>query len=513
MNNNFDKLNIPLLQKWRRGKGMRTEYYRQRFDACPFFMSPIYLGELKYEARKGKSLTASCRIAYYHDGKCDWYLPQKDLDKATNFFLKQAKKDANISKKYLAKWEKDEKLFYDYCLNIEGEMSTSRLQNLNNQELIEELKNFMNLAVKRFSSSSIIDHFALGSDKVIADLILQALKKRKLEQKFVEYFSILTAPTKQSFINEAEIDLLIAAYEFKKHKDIALIDKHQEKFFWIHNNYIDDNILGTDYFLREIKKLITSRQNLLLKAGQIKNIPRQNKIKKQKLIKKIKLSRYLQTLLKISDDFCWWQDERKKSSFWFTHYTSLFLHEIAKRSSYSVDELKYLLPEELFNIFNKSINKKIIKKRIQECVYIGLPNKNIISVETQDFASLRKLLNPSIKPKTKLTGLVASPGYARGRVKICLSHKDTADFKKGEILVAIMTRPDYIEAIKKAEAIVCEEGGLTSHAALIARELQIPCLIAVPGATVNFKNNDFIEVDCRNGYAQLLSSVSSSSSS
>ena len=496
-------------------KLLQQKYYRQRFDGAPLFLGLGALAEMKNEARKGKTLTASSRLVYYADRRADWYIPQADLKRATDYFFKKAKSrrdidvSPTISKKFLKKWENDEKIFLAHCLALRNK----NLSQLNDKELIDELKKLFNIYINRFTSSSIIDHFALGSDHITADLILQELKKKKLEKKFVEYFSVLTAPTKQSFINEAEIDLLITAYEFKKNKDLVLIDKYQEKYFWIHNNYIDDHVLGAGYFLREIKKLINSRHNLLLKAGQIKNIPRQNKIKKKNLIKKIKLSRYLQTLLTISDDFCWWQDERKKSTFWLTHYASLFLAEIAKRTNYTVDELKYLLPSELLQIFHQPISKEIIKKRMKACVYIGLPNQHVLSVETRLIASIQKILNHPKTRQKKLFGLVASPGYARGKARICLGYKDTFNFKKGEVLIAVMTRPDYIEAIKKAEAIVTEEGGLTSHAALVARELGVPCLIAVANATTNFKNGDLMEVDCKNGYAQLLSSAPSTSSS
>lgn len=488
---------------------MKNAYYRQRFDGAPLFLGLGALAEMKDEARKGRALTASGRLVYYAKRRADWYIPKKDLKRATAYFFKKAKSDPNISAKYLKKWENDEKIFFAYC----SALKNKNLTQLNDKDLIDELKKLFNIYINRLTSSSIIDHFALGSDQIIADLILQELKRKKLEHKFIEFFSVLTAPTKQSFINDAEIDLLITAYEFRKNKDIALIDKYQEKYFWIHNNYIDDHVLGTGFFLKEIKAMINSRQNLLLKAGQIKNIPKQNKIKKQRLIKKIKFSKYLQTLLIISDDFSHWQDERKKSTFLMTHYLSLFLHEIAKRSAYTVDELKYLLPQELLKIFKKPIAKNIVKKRMKECVYIGLPKKQILSVKTRLIASIQKISN---KPKTKqnkLFGLVASPGYARGKVRICMGYKDTLNFKKGEVLIAVMTRPDYFEAIKKAEAIICEEGGLTSHAAIVARELGVPCLIAAAGATTNFKNGDIIEVDCKKGYAQLLSSPPSSSSS
>ena len=67
-----------------------------------------------------------------------------------------------------------------------------------------------------------------------------------------------------------------------------------------------------------------------------------------------------------------------------------------------------------------------------------------------------------------------------------------------------MTRPDYIVAMKKAGAIVTNEGGITCHAAIVSRELGIPCVIGTKHATKILKNGDFIEVDADNGIIRIL---------
>ena len=94
-------------------------------------------------------------------------------------------------------------------------------------------------------------------------------------------------------------------------------------------------------------------------------------------------------------------------------------------------------------------------------------------------------------------------GEAKGRVRVILHNKriitkEVAQFKKGEILVTEMTRPDTVLACKKAAAIVTDEGGITSHAAIISRELKIPCIIAAKIATQVLKTGDLVEVDATN---------------
>ncbi len=76
--------------------------------------------------------------------------------------------------------------------------------------------------------------------------------------------------------------------------------------------------------------------------------------------------------------------------------------------------------------------------------------------------------------------------------------------RKGEIIVANMTHPDYIPAIRKARAIVTDEGGVVCHAAIISRELKIPCIIGTGEATKVFKDGDRVEVDALRGVVKKI---------
>ena len=86
------------------------------------------------------------------------------------------------------------------------------------------------------------------------------------------------------------------------------------------------------------------------------------------------------------------------------------------------------------------------------------------------------------KDKVTLRGRSGSPGKASGKVRI-ISNPDDNEFQAGEVLVCRFTSPDYIQCMKKASAIVTDEGGILSHAAIIARELGVPCIVATGNAT------------------------------
>ncbi|MFB9768735.1 phosphoenolpyruvate synthase [Lactiplantibacillus modestisalitolerans] len=100
-------------------------------------------------------------------------------------------------------------------------------------------------------------------------------------------------------------------------------------------------------------------------------------------------------------------------------------------------------------------------------------------------------------------GLPASPGLASGVVHVIDSPKDIDKFKQGEVLVTLMTSPDWVPAMKKAAAIVTNNGGMTCHAAIVSREMQIPCIVGTKSknlaATDAFKTGDVVTVDAKNG--------------
>jgi len=98
-----------------------------------------------------------------------------------------------------------------------------------------------------------------------------------------------------------------------------------------------------------------------------------------------------------------------------------------------------------------------------------------------------------------LEGLGASPGAVSGKVRILKSPKEIGKIKVGDILVAQMTNPDFVPAMKKAGAIVTDEGGRTSHAAIVSRELGIPCIVGTSLATKILKNGEVISVDGTSG--------------
>lgn len=106
-----------------------------------------------------------------------------------------------------------------------------------------------------------------------------------------------------------------------------------------------------------------------------------------------------------------------------------------------------------------------------------------------------------------IKGQSACPGKIVGNTKIVFVMKDLSKIRKGDILVTSMTMPRYVPAMKKAAAIVTDEGGITCHAAIVSRELKIPCIIGTKIATKVLKDGDLVEVDAEKGIVRILKRV------
>jgi len=190
-------------------------------------------------------------------------------------------------------------------------------------------------------------------------------------------------------------------------------------------------------------------------------------------------------------------------------YIYKLFDEIASRCNVKRRDLAYLANSEIISAIspldkNYNIDKnKINQRKLGFLIYW---KNNAITVESDiiKIDEFRKAHLEVTEQKTEITGVVASKGYATGRVKIIYGIKDLSKVQKGDILVAITTHPDFVPAMQKASAIITNEGGITSHAAIVSRELGVPCIVNTKVATQFFKDNDLVEVDAEKGIVKKV---------
>jgi pyruvate,water dikinase len=122
---------------------------------------------------------------------------------------------------------------------------------------------------------------------------------------------------------------------------------------------------------------------------------------------------------------------------------------------------------------------------------------HIYIVQARPITTLKTKEAPTedIKGVELLSGLPASPGIGSGQTEIILHPSEIVKLKSGEVLVAEMTTPDFVPAMKRAAAIVTERGGRTCHAAIVSRELGVPCVVGVSNATKVLEQKQLVTVD------------------
>ncbi|MBM3204523.1 hypothetical protein FJZ48_00895 [Candidatus Uhrbacteria bacterium] len=162
----------------------------------------------------------------------------------------------------------------------------------------------------------------------------------------------------------------------------------------------------------------------------------------------------------------------------------------------------YITREEL----EKKIDPEELKKRDQGFAFIPGIFQDTISFEefVNRFPEYQFEIERVELGEEGLRGQSAYRGRIRGRVRIVKRTDQAEQLAEGEIIVSPMTTPDFVPAMKKAAAFVTDEGGITCHAAIIAREMKKPCLIGTKVATQVLHDGDEVEVDANQGVVRIL---------
>ncbi|TKJ17816.1 hypothetical protein CEE44_04800 [Candidatus Woesearchaeota archaeon B3_Woes] len=164
--------------------------------------------------------------------------------------------------------------------------------------------------------------------------------------------------------------------------------------------------------------------------------------------------------------------------------------------SMSLEEIKNLLQ-------CKEIDMDIVKKRHQAHFYTLKTKKYLLGDEA--LAKMKEIFEEESYSEAKeLKGTIANKGFAKGEAKIVLTKEDFSKVKKGDVIVASMTNVLYVPILGRCSAIVTNEGGQTTHAAIISREMKKPCIIGTKIATKVLKDGDLIEVDANKGIVRKL---------
>jgi len=176
--------------------------------------------------------------------------------------------------------------------------------------------------------------------------------------------------------------------------------------------------------------------------------------------------------------------------------------EYQEKSSLNDDEIKQLadLAIKIEKHYNKPQDMEFAIEKDKVFIVQSRPITTLKKKKKETIIEDKKEDQVELKDATLLvSGIAASPGLSRGKVKIVHGLDELGKVKKGDILVARMTTPDYVPAMERANAIVTDSGGSTCHASIVGREMGIPVVVGTELATKKLKDGQFITVDATKG--------------
>ena len=315
----------------------------------------------------------------------------------------------------------------------------------------------------------------------------------------------LLAPERLSFNQLGEKKLLLCRARNQTHANFnRALEQYADKWHWLNNSYYGSTKLTAAYFKQKLRKISKTQARKAL--TKINNYPKTVLIAKRAIAKKYRLPRSVTHLASISSLSVWFQDHRKAFAWQTSETLTFFASKLAQEYNLKLPDVLHFSSEEFVQTFRNGKLPKLTELRKRQLLLVmHMHDRNfdyLTGIKAKKIENYFKRLYLHSKTDTvELKGLVVSKGAGkiRGKARVFFTAKDSRAFRKGEILVAPMTSPDYIHAMRLASAIVTDVGGLTSHAAVVSRELGIPCIVNTKLATKIFKTGDMVVVDAQQG--------------
>lgn len=314
----------------------------------------------------------------------------------------------------------------------------------------------------------------------------------EIYQKFPDDFQVITNPDRLNIYQEMSSELL--------NNDL---DEVYKKYKWL-NLYSVHELPSQKSFFADLKSKInrTEQNEITLKIDK-------NKKAFQKFIKKVN-SQADKNKCNLLHSYAYLRTDRIdtwKRAMYFIQPFYLFLAKNYPRKSCALSEMVNISNDEIKEILlrNQYPSRRELQKRLnRDSLVYYFNNKVNFIYDKKEIENIKKRLEDFNKITTEIKGFVANKGKVRGRAVIINFYRDLNKVKRGDVMVAIVTNPSYMQYMKNISAIVTDEGGITCHAAIVSRELGIPCIIGTKVATKVLKDGDSVEVNADKGIVKIL---------
>ncbi len=351
--------------------------------------------------------------------------------------------------------------------------------------------------------------------------------------KTSEAFSLLTTPTKVSLLNHEEIEsfeilkLILSdkksAEAIRNLSDFDSIPadvqtkikermlEHFNKWKWTPFGYLGPSHKVGDYlkfWQEQIKKDIEPDKEIKEKTAKFV----ETEENKSNLKKQLKISSNHCRVFDITADIVFLKGYRKDCTFHGYYVLDKILTEVGNRKFLSKNQLQVMTYFEIIDLLKsgKDPDMRLINERLKKSSVLGHKNGSIEILSGDKAEEFLKREDKYIekdlidKDATEFKGVCACSGYAKGVVKTVNTPEEMVKMKEGDIMLSHTTFPSLVPAMKKAAAIITEDGGVTCHAAIVSRELGTPCVTGIKSLTKVLKDGDMVEVDADKGIVRKL---------
>lgn len=424
-------------------------------------------------------------------GFLEFYFQDKEWQNLMERMARKMILGKNFYQKYVYQYRKISKQYYQSVLPFKKELGQ-----LTNRQLYKHYQNF----VKSTRAMWWFFYSPWAINEVIEPEFKEKITK-KFGKKTDKILLAVNSLTQTIRFNQQLRDLLQLKAKGKLNK--KTLAKHVKKWSYLKLYAPHHKPFKAVDFLKMIKGVKPQRE-LVKMTKEL----RENHKAYHWALNLLKGNRKLLNLAKLINFNVYLRNERMDLYREVTMLVKPFYQELDRCLGLDNFQSSFLTIDEInkFLLKNKKPNCREIKERakVKYAWYCKGKIKKIVLNQIK----IKKLYQKEIgflEKEKELSGQVAyQAGKIRGRIRIVLSIHDELKFQPKEILVTSMTRPEYLNIMKKAAAIVTDEGGVTCHAAVLARELKKPCIINTKMATKVFQDGDLVEVDAERGIVRRL---------